>query len=39
MLVYGLVMILVMLATNSPAVQDFVNARFRKKKKKEGVGQ
>ncbi len=39
MLVYAVVMILVMLATNSPAVQDFVNARFRKKKKKEGVGQ
>ena len=39
MLVYAVVMILVMLATNSPAVQDFVNARLRKKKKKEGVGQ
>lgn len=38
MLVYAVVMILVMLATNSPAVQDFVNARLRKKKKKEGVG-
>ncbi len=39
MLVYAVVMILVMLATNSPAVQDFVNARLRKKKKKEGAGQ
>ena len=32
MLVYAIVLILVMLATNAPAVQDFINSKFRKKK-------
>ena len=39
MLVYAVVLILVMLGTNNPAVQDFLNTKFRrKKKKKEGAG-
>ena len=39
MLVYAVVLILVMLGTNNPAVQDFLNAKFRRKKKrKEGAG-
>ena len=37
MLVYAVVLILVMLATNNPAMQDFINTRFRRKKKKEGT--
>ena len=32
MLVYAIVLILVMLATNTPAVQNFINSTFRKKK-------
>ena len=32
MLVYAIVLILVMLATNTPSVQDFINSTFRKKK-------
>ncbi|MCI9317594.1 MAG: branched-chain amino acid ABC transporter permease [Oscillospiraceae bacterium] len=39
MLVYAVVLILVMLGTNNPAVQDFLNTKFRRKKKrKEGAG-
>ena len=39
MLVYAVVLILVMLGTNNPVVQDFLNAKFRRKKKrKEGAG-
>lgn len=39
MLVYAVVLILVMLGTNNPAVQDFLNAKFRRRKKrKEGAG-
>ena len=39
MLVYAVVLILVMLGTNNPAVQDFLNTKFRgKKKRKEGAG-
>ena len=34
---YAVVLILVMLATNNPAMQDFINTRFRRKKKKEGT--
>ena len=37
MLIYAVILILVMLATNNPTVQDFINANFRKKKKKEGA--
>ena len=37
MLVYAVVLILVMLATNNPTVQDFINTRFRRKKKKGGA--
>lgn len=37
MLVYAVVLILVMLATNNPAIQDFINTRFRRKKKKGGA--
>ena len=37
MLVYAVVLILVMLATNNPAMQDFIHTRFRRKKKKEGT--
>ena len=37
MLVYAVVLILVMLATNNPAMQYFINTRFRRKKKKEGT--
>ncbi len=33
MLVYAIVLILVMLATNNPTIQDFINTKFRKKKK------
>jgi len=33
MLVYAIVLILVMLATNNPAVQDVINTKFRKRKK------
>ncbi|MCI8623219.1 MAG: branched-chain amino acid ABC transporter permease [Provencibacterium sp.] len=35
MLAYAAVMILVMLATNSPAIQDFFSTHFRKKAKKK----
>ena len=39
MLVYAVVLILVMLGTNNPAVQDFLNTKFRRRKKrKEGAG-
>lgn len=37
MLIYAVILILVMLATNNPGVQDFINTKFRKKKKKEGT--
>ena len=37
MLVYAVVLILVMLATNNPVIQDFINTRFRRKKKKGGA--
>jgi len=37
MLIYAVILILVMLATNNPGVQDFINTKFRKKKKKEGA--
>ncbi len=37
MLVYAIVLILVMLATNNPTVQDFINSTFRRKKKKGGA--
>lgn len=37
MLVYAVVLILVMLATNNPTIQDFINTRFRRKKKKGGA--
>ena len=37
MLIYAVILILVMLVTNNPAVQDFLNSKFRKKKKKEGA--
>ena len=37
MLIYAVILILVMLATNNPTVQDFINANFRKKKKQEGA--
>ena len=37
MLIYAVILILVMLATNNPAVQNFINSTFRKKKKKEGT--
>ena len=33
MLIYAVILILVMLATNNPAIQDFINSKFRKKKK------
>ena len=39
MLVYAVVLILVMLGTNNPIIQDFLNTKLRKKKKKkEGTG-
>ena len=38
MLIYAVILILVMLGANNPAAQDFINARFRKKRKtKEGT--
>lgn len=37
MLVYAVVLILVMLGTNNPIIQDFINTKFRKKKKKKGA--
>lgn len=37
MLVYAVVLILVMLAANNPAIQNFINTRFRRKKKKGGA--
>ena len=37
MLIYAIVLILVMLATNNPTVQDFINSTFRRKKKKGGA--
>ena len=37
MLIYAVILILVMLATNNPTVQDFINSKFHKKKKKEGT--
>ena len=37
MLIYAVILILVMLATNNSTVQDFINSKFRKKKKKEGT--
>ena len=36
MLVYAVVLILVMLGANNPIIQDFINTKFRKKKKKKG---
>ena len=33
MLIYAVILILVMLATNNPTIQDFINTKFRKKKK------
>ena len=35
--IYAVVLILVMLATNNPTIQDFINTRFRRKKKKGGA--
>lgn len=37
MLIYAVILILVMLATNNPTVQDFINSKFRRKKKKGGT--
>ena len=37
MLIYAVILILVMLATNNPTIQDFINSKFRKKEKKEGT--
>ena len=37
MLIYAVILILVMLATNNPTVQDFINSKFRRKKKKGGA--
>lgn len=37
MLIYAVILILVMLATNNPGVQDFINTKLRRKKKKEGT--
>lgn len=37
MLVYAVVLILVMLATNNPVLQDFINTKFRRRKKKGGT--
>ena len=37
MLIYAVILILVMLATNNPTIQDFINSKFRKKKKKGGA--
>ena len=37
MLIYAVILILVMLATNNSTVQDFINSKLRKKKKKEGT--
>ena len=38
MLLYAVILILVMLATNSPALQDLFHSLFHGKKKKEGAG-
>ena len=37
MLIYAIILILVMLVTNNPTIQNFINAKFRKKKKKGAV--
>ena len=38
MLLYAVILILVMLATNSPALQDLFHTLFHGKKKKEDAG-
>ena len=37
MLIYAIILILVMLITNNPVIQNFINAKFKKKRKKEGA--
>ena len=37
MLIYAIILILVMLITNNPTLQSFIDAKFRKKKKKKGA--